>query len=99
MTDKTMYLIGVRLLQELNNESSRLSDEEKAAIEKTKDVLARFYTQECLDDIDFGTDPDDDSCRLEGFCNKHIGRIEAYNKAAEDGIEQYITEQEPKAEG
>lgn len=96
MTDKTMYLMGVRLLQELNNESSRLSDEEQAAIEKTKDVLARFYTQECLDDIDFGTDPDDGSCRLEGFCNKHIDRIEAYNKAAEDGIEQYITEQEPK---
>lgn len=98
MTDKTMYLMGVRLLQELNYESSRLSDEEQTAIEKTKDVLARFYTQECLDDIDFGTDPDDDSCRLEVFCNKHIGRIEAYNKAAENGIEQYITEQEPKEE-
>jgi len=96
MTDKTMYLIGVRLLQELNHESSRLSDEEKDAIEKTKDVLARFYTQECIDDIDFGTDLDDDSCRLDVFCNKHIGRIEAYNKAAEDGIEQYITEQETK---
>lgn len=96
MTDKTMYLMGVRLLQELNYESSRLSEEEMAAIEKTKDVLARFYTQECLDDIDFGTDSDDDSCRLEGFCNKHIGRIKAYNKAAEDGIEKYITEQELK---
>ncbi len=91
-----MYLIGVRLLQELNHESLRLSDEEQAAIEKTKDVLARFYTQECLDDIDFGIDPDDDSCRLEVFCNKHIGRIEAYNEAAEDGMEQYITEQESK---
>ena len=96
MTDKTMYLMGVRLLQDLNYESSRLSDEENAAIEKTKDVLARFYTQECIDDIDFGMDPDDGSCRLEVFCDKHIGRIEAYNKAAEDGIEQYITEQETK---
>lgn len=96
MTDKTMYLMGVRLLNELDYESSRLSDEEQAAIEKTKDVLARFYAQECLADIDFGMNPNDDSCRLEGFCNKHIGRIEAYNKAAEDGMEQYITEQEPK---
>ena len=96
MTDKTMYLMGVRLLNDMDYESSRLSDEEQAAIEKTKDVLARFYTQECLADIDFGMNPNDKSCHLEGFCNKHIGRIEAYNKAAEDGMEQYVTEQEPK---
>ena len=96
MTDKTMYLMGVRLLTELDYESSRLSDEEQAAIEKTKDVLSRFYAQECLADIDFGMDSNGDSCHLEGFCNKHIGRIEAYNKAAEDGIGKYVTEQEPK---
>lgn len=96
MTDKTMYLMGVRLLKELDYDSSRLSDEEQAAIEKTKDVLSRFYAQECLADIDFGMDPNDKSIHLEYFCDKHVGRIEAYNKAAEDGIGQYVKEQEPK---
>lgn len=88
--------MGVRMLKELDHESSLLSDEEQAAIRKTKDVLARFYTQECLADIDFGMNPNDNHCHLEWFCNKHIDRIEAYNKAAEDGIEKYITEQELK---
>ena len=95
MTDKNIYLIGIRLLNDMDYECSRLSDEEQKAIETTKNALARLYTQECIADINFGI-VEDKSRYLEGFCEKLIGRIKAYNKAAEDGMEQYITEQEPK---
>ena len=95
MTDKSMYLMGVRLLNDLRYESSRLSEEEQKAVETTKNALSRFYTQECIDDIDWGNnDENDNSCYCEVFCDQIIGRIEAYNKAAEDGIKQYIAEQE-----
>lgn len=93
MTDKSMYLMGVRLLNDLRYESSRLSEEEQKAVETTKNALSRFYTQECIDDIDWGND---NSCYCEVFCDKIIGRIESYNKAAEDGIKQYIAEHEQK---
>lgn len=95
MTDKNIYLIGIRLLNDMDYECSCLSDEEKKAIETTKNALARLYTQECIASIDFGN-AEDKSRYLEFFCEKLIGRIKAYNKAAEEGMEQYIAEQEPK---
>lgn len=95
MTSKDIYLIGIRLLNDMYYESLRLSDEEQKAISTTKNALARLYAEECIADIDFG--PAEDKSRyLECFCEKLIGRIKAYNNAAEDGMEQYITEQEPK---
>lgn len=95
MTDKDIYLMGIRLLNDLDYERSLLSDEEQKAVETTKNALARLYAQECIADIDFGN-AEDKSRYLECFCEKLIGRIKAYNKAAEDGMEQYIAEQEPK---
>lgn len=95
MTDKNFYLIGIRLLDDMDYERSRLSDEEQKAIETTKNALARLYTQKCIADINFGN-AEDKSRYLEYFCEKLIGRIKAYNKAADDGMEQYITEQEQK---
>ena len=95
MTDKNIYLIGIRLLNGLDYERPLLSDEEQKAIETTKNALARLYAQECIADIDFGNS-EDNSRYLEFFCEKHIGRIKAYNQGAEDGMEQYITEKEPK---
>lgn len=93
MTGKNIYLIGIRLLNDMDYESSRLNDEEQKAIETTKNAMARLYAQECIADINFGN-AEDKSRYLEGFSEKIIGRIKAYNKAAEDGMEQYITEQE-----
>lgn len=95
MTGKNIYLIGIRLLNDMDYERSRLSDEEQKAIETAKNALARLYAQECIADIDFGN-AEDKSRYLEGFSEKLIGRIKAYNKAAEDGMEQYVTEQESK---
>lgn len=95
MTGKNIYLIGIRLLDDMDYECLRLSDEEQKAIETTRNALARLYAQECIADINFGNAADN-SRYLEVFCEKLIGRIKAYNKAAEDGIEQYITEQEAK---
>ena len=95
MTGKNIYLIGIRLLNDMDYECSLLNDEEQKAIGMTKNALARLYAQACIADIDFGN-VEDKSCYLEDFSEKIIGRIKAYNKAAEDGIEQYVTEQEPK---
>lgn len=95
MEDKNIYLIGIRLLDDMDYERSRLSDEEQKAIETTKNALASLYAQECIADINFGN-PKDKSRYLEGFCEKLIGRIKAYNKAAKDGMRQYVTEQEPE---
>lgn len=93
MTGKDIYLIGIRLLEDMDYDSSRLSDEEQKAIETTRNALARLYAYECIADINFGN-AEDESRHLEVFCEKLIDRIKAYNKAAEDGMEQYITEQE-----
>lgn len=88
-----MYLIGVRLLKELSYDSSRISEEEWAAINKTKDVLSRLYAQECLADIDYGMDVNNKSCHLEYFCDETVERIDAYNTGGENSIEEFIAEQ------
>lgn len=93
MTKKNLYLIGERVLEELmfNN----FSTEEEIAIKKTRDVLARLYTAECISDIDYGFSHDT-SDFLEIFSEEHISRIEAYNKAAEVGLQKFLDEQREK---
>jgi len=97
MTDKSMYLTGVRILNEVKNYSQLQSDEEKNAIVTAINALSRLYTDECISDIDFGCS-EDESSHLEFMDVKHIGRIEAYNQSAENGVKKYISEKEMNEE-
>ena len=91
MKSKDKYLIGMRILKDFEDYTSYyLSDDERVAISKTRDVLARHYAQECISDIDFGTEETDKSYFLDEFCEESIGRIEAYNDGAERSVGTYI---------
>lgn len=85
MKATTFYLMGVRLLDDLRYDTE-YSDEERAAIDKTKDVLARLYAKTCLEDID-GIDGDS---HLEFFCEETVERIDAYNNGAEMGVKEFL---------
>lgn len=96
MTDKDQYLIGYALLDEVIEEhGDSMSPEEKEAIVKAKGVLARFYANETLYEIN--------DMRVSGFnvvkesfSDKIIERIKAYNKSAEDGLDECIKQQTQK---
>lgn len=88
MKATTFYLMGVRLLDDLRYDTG-YSDEERAAIDKTKDVLARLYAKTCLEDIDGINDS-----YLEYFCEETIKRIDAYNSGARMSIKKFIAKEE-----
>ena len=92
MTDKTMYLLGVRLLQDLHYEQSRMSQAELQAVDTVCDVLSRFYAQECLGDIDYACGSSNHELQLDSFSDRHLRRIDAYNKGGEQGLVKFIAE-------
>lgn len=89
MTDKNMYLIGVRILDELCCSYSPVEKEEQAAIKTARSVLSRLYAKECLDDINCGLQ-ENNSRFLEYFCEETIDRIVSYNKGADTGLEEFM---------
>ena len=97
MTRKEMYLNCIQMLNDLDYRNSDLSNDEQEAIQKTQDVLARFYAQECIKEINRGYREQGKDVYLEYFCDETIERAKAYCKGSEIGLREFLENKKQQA--